>query len=71
MREKKKFAGLSAQFSPTDYLGWVKGIERAGYASSRKWGKQVLALINKYDLHSFDSKADSTEFAQTPQQNQQ
>jgi flagellum-specific peptidoglycan hydrolase FlgJ len=71
MTEKKKFAHLSAQFSSSDYLGWVKGIEHAGYASSRKWGKQVLALINKYDLHSFDTKGDSTEFAQTPLQNQQ
>lgn len=66
MTEKKKFSHLSTQFTQYDYLGWVKGIQRAGYASSKKWGSQVLALINKYDLHSFDAKPDSTEFAQVP-----
>jgi len=48
-------------------VGWVKGIQRSGYASSKKWGSQVLALINKYNLNAFDrNKNDSTEFAQAP-----
>jgi flagellum-specific peptidoglycan hydrolase FlgJ len=71
MTEKKKFAHLPLQLSSSDYLGWVKGIEHAGYASSKKWGKQVLALIQKYDLHSYDAKPDSTEFAIAPLQNKQ
>ena len=71
MTEKKKFAHLPLQLSSTDYLGWVKGIQRAGYASSKKWGSQVLAIIRKYDLNELDSKADSTEFAMTPLQNKQ
>lgn len=69
--EKKKFAHLADQLTTTDYVGWVKGIERAGYASSRKWGKQVLAIINKYNLNSLDTKTDSTEFAQAPVKAQQ
>ncbi len=64
--EKKKFANLAGQLTTTDYVGWVKGIERAGYASSKKWGAQVLGIINKYNLNSLDAKTDSTEFAQAP-----
>ncbi|MES2279378.1 MAG: glucosaminidase domain-containing protein [Bacteroidota bacterium] len=69
--EKKKFSHLAEQFSSVDYVGWVKGIERSGYASSKKWGKQVLAIINKYQLNALDSKTDSTEFTQAPVQHQQ
>jgi flagellum-specific peptidoglycan hydrolase FlgJ len=71
IREKKKFAGLADQLYSTDYVAWVKGIERSGYASSKTWGKQVLALITKYNLNAFDNKRDSTEFVELPVQNQQ
>jgi flagellum-specific peptidoglycan hydrolase FlgJ len=59
MTEKKKFSGLSEQFTHYDYLGWVHGIQHAGYASSRKWASQVLSIINKYQLNSFDENPDS------------
>ncbi|MEO6522621.1 MAG: glucosaminidase domain-containing protein [Mucilaginibacter sp.] len=59
MTEKKKFAGLSEKFTHYDYLGWVLGIQKAGYASSRKWGKQVLGLITKYNLNSLDENPDT------------
>lgn len=37
-----------------DYVGWAKGIQKSGYAASRKWSKQVLGLITKYHLNLFD-----------------
>ncbi|RKR81140.1 flagellum-specific peptidoglycan hydrolase FlgJ [Mucilaginibacter gracilis] len=52
--EKKKFSGLSTKFTHYDYLGWVHGIQKAGYASSRKWGAQVLSIITKYQLNTLD-----------------
>lgn len=70
LQEKKKFANLfTGQLAPTDYVGWVKGIQHSGYASDRSWGRQVLALINKYNLNAFDSstKKDTTELAQAVQ----
>lgn len=71
MTEKPKFSHLADELSLSDYVGWVKGIQRAGYASSKKWGSQVLAIIEKYQLNSFD-KADSSattplELARNPQ----
>jgi flagellum-specific peptidoglycan hydrolase FlgJ len=67
MTEKKKFMGLTDQFTHYDYLGWVHGIEKAGYASSRKWGKQVLGIITKYNLDVFDENPEtSATLASTP-----
>ena len=54
MTERKKFSHLAESLSQTDYKAWVHGIQRAGYASSHKWASQVLAIINKYQLNSFD-----------------
>ena len=58
--ERKKFIGLANHFTHYDYFGWVHGIQKAGYASSRKWEAQVLALISKYNLNNFDEKPDAT-----------
>jgi len=69
--EKKKFSHLSAELTLEDYTGWVKGIERSGYAGSKKWGSQVLAIINKYQLNSLDIKSDSSHFTVAPQKDQQ
>lgn len=56
MTERKKFSRLSQSLTHYDYLGWVKGIQHSGYASSKKWGAQVLDLIKKYHLNAFDEK---------------
>lgn len=54
LTEKKKFAHLSQELTHYDYVGWAKGIQRSGYAASRKWAKQVLWLIDKYQLNDLD-----------------
>ncbi|WCT12326.1 glucosaminidase domain-containing protein [Mucilaginibacter jinjuensis] len=56
MTERKQFSHLSGTLNHYDYLGWVKGIQRSGYASSKKWGSQVLGLIKKYQLNAYDEK---------------
>jgi flagellum-specific peptidoglycan hydrolase FlgJ len=55
MTERKQFSHLADQLTQYDYVAWAKGIQRSGYASSRKWASQVLGLINKYNLHDLDS----------------
>jgi len=67
MTEKKKFSHLAQELTQYDYTGWVKGIQHSGYASSKKWGSQVLSIIEKYQLNTFDEKPDSTELAQNIQ----
>jgi flagellum-specific peptidoglycan hydrolase FlgJ len=63
MTEKKKFSDLSQKLSHYDYLGWAHGIQRAGYASSRKWATQVLGLIRKYQLNDLDENPEGLTLA--------
>ena len=57
MTERKQFSHLATNLTQYDYEKWVKGIQRAGYASSRKWGSQVLGIIRKYELNELDQQA--------------
>ena len=40
----------------TDYKGWAKGLQKAGYATSRTYAKKLIKLINEYDLSRYDRK---------------
>lgn len=60
MTERKQFSHLADALTHYDYLGWAKGIQRSGYAGSRKWASQVLGIIRKYDLHDLDEKPEDS-----------
>jgi flagellum-specific peptidoglycan hydrolase FlgJ len=55
MTERKPFSHLGSKFSASDYKNWALGIQKGGYASSRKWASQVLGIIHKYNLNELDS----------------
>ena len=40
----------------TDYKGWAKGLQKAGYATSKTYSKKIITLIEKYNLSQFDKK---------------
>lgn len=49
-----------------DYRGWARGIQRGGYAHSKTWASQVIAIIQKYQLYQYDERpADYVEPART------
>jgi flagellum-specific peptidoglycan hydrolase FlgJ len=54
---RRERGAISAELEATEYEKWVKGIQRSGYASSKTWGTQVLAIIRKYELNELDRKA--------------
>jgi flagellum-specific peptidoglycan hydrolase FlgJ len=54
MTERTAFSDLATSLSHFDYQGWVHGIQKNGYAHDPKWGKDVLGIINKYQLYVFD-----------------
>jgi len=54
MTERKQFSHLAEELTQYDYEKWIKGIQHSGYASSHKWGAQVLAIIHKYNLNDLD-----------------
>ena len=39
-----------------DYKGWAKGLQKAGYATSKTYAKKLIRLINEYDLSRYDHK---------------
>ena len=39
-----------------DYVGWAKGLSKAGYATDRRYPAKLIALIEKYKLYKYDGK---------------
>ena len=56
LKRRKKFSVLFDRFSDNDYMSWALGIERGGYAASKTWAKQVIAIIKKYQLYQYDNQ---------------
>lgn len=55
MTQRPEFTPLSQSLTHFDYEGWVRGINKKhAYASSHKWEAQVLNIIKKYQLYTFD-----------------
>jgi flagellum-specific peptidoglycan hydrolase FlgJ len=62
--QRQQLGRLASDLSQYDYEKWVKGIQRSGYASSRKWASQVLGIIRKYQLNDLDEKPEEKQLAQ-------
>ncbi|MDB4924382.1 glucosaminidase domain-containing protein [Mucilaginibacter sp.] len=56
--QRQQLGRLASDLTLCDYEKWVKSIQRSGYASSKKWGSQVLAIIRKYQLNELDQTPD-------------
>lgn len=56
LQNKSSFNSLFDKCDQYDYAAWAKGIQRGGYASSRTWAKQVIAIIDKYELYQYDNR---------------
>lgn len=55
---RSKFNSLFETLTDYDYKNWARGIQRGGYAASKTWASQVIALIKKYELQQFDNLPD-------------
>lgn len=49
--------GQCSKLSPTDYEGWIRGIQRGGYAEDPKYVSKILRIIGDFDLHKYDQQA--------------
>ena len=58
LHSRSYFDVLFDKYDQYDYKNWAKGIQRGGYAHSRTWSAQVIALINKYELYQYDERPD-------------
>lgn len=39
-----------------DYVAWAKGLKSAGYATDPKYPDKLIGLIERYELHKYDSE---------------
>ncbi len=46
--------GFLFDFETTDYKKWAKGLQKAGYATDKKYPKKLIRIIEKYGLDKFD-----------------
>jgi flagellum-specific peptidoglycan hydrolase FlgJ len=62
LSKNKKYSFLF-KYGQQDYIHWAKGLQRAGYASSKTYAKQLISTIKRYNLAQYDkigkSKNDS------------
>ncbi|MFW0714461.1 glucosaminidase domain-containing protein [Pedobacter sp. N23S346] len=56
METRPQFNSLFDKYDQYDYKGWARGIARSGYAQSRTWASQVIALVKKYELYRYDDR---------------
>lgn len=58
MQTREPFKSFPEKYDQYDYKGWARAIQRSGYAHSRTWSSQVIALVNKYQLYTYDNRPD-------------
>ncbi|MDN3587002.1 glucosaminidase domain-containing protein [Pedobacter aquatilis] len=56
METRSPFNNLFEKYDQYDYQGWARGIQRSGYAHSRTWASQVIAMVRKYELYKYDER---------------
>jgi LysM repeat protein len=56
LKDRSKYRPLFEQYSSFDYSGWARGIHQKGYAQSRTWASQVVAIIKQYQLYQYDNR---------------
>ena len=55
LSERNRYAFLF-ELRKNDYKGWAKGLQKAGYATSKTYAKDLIRLIREYDLSQYDKK---------------
>ena len=43
------------QLKPTDYVAWAHGLKAAGYATDPAYAQKLISLIERYNLHAYDT----------------
>ncbi len=44
------------ELEPGDYVGWAEGLSAAGYATDRRYPAKLIGLIEKFELHKYDTQ---------------
>jgi len=55
LTEKKRYSSLFL-LDITDYKGWARGLQKAGYATDKAYANKLIKLIEDYKLYMYDRK---------------
>lgn len=58
LRRNQRYAPLF-KLNIRDYEGWAQGLKACGYATDQKYDKQLINLIEKYNLTAYDVTSDA------------
>lgn len=53
LSQRSRYSGLF-ELSKDDYVGWAKGLRKAGYATDPKYPQKLIRIIEKYNLSDLD-----------------
>jgi flagellum-specific peptidoglycan hydrolase FlgJ len=53
LKNASRYAKLF-RLEPADYQGWARGLQKAGYATDRKYGDKLIAIIENLNLDRYD-----------------
>lgn len=53
LKNSRRYAHLF-ELEAADYRGWAKGLAKAGYATDKKYGEKLVALIQNLELDAYD-----------------
>ena len=53
LRGNKRYSNLF-ELSPDDYVGWTRGLQEDGYASSKQYASSLQSLIKQHGLDRYD-----------------
>lgn len=53
--DRDRYASLF-KLKITDYKAWAKGLQKAGYATNKKYSKLLIKIIEENNLHKLDDK---------------
>jgi LysM repeat protein len=57
LSEKSRYRFLF-NLRSTDYVGWARGLQKAGYATDKAYANKLIKLIEDYELYRYDKEAD-------------
>lgn len=55
LKSAKRYSHLF-ELESDDFRGWARGLAKAGYATDKKYGEKLIALIQNLDLTAFDQR---------------
>jgi hypothetical protein len=52
LKTREHYASLF-QLDPTDFVGWAKGLKKAGYATEKDYPQNLIKVIDDYNLNQY------------------